>query len=324
MKVRIDEATLYSFDRFRDDVKGFLGFDIPSSSNIVWTKAMQRLLILVGRALRSKEPVLLVGETGSGKTSICQVHANAVNKQLHSLNCHQNTETADLIGGLRPIRNKAAVEAETFSEVSSLLLRCGVTGVPNNAASLLSAIDQLENSQLVDSIKGEVRQKLRRITGIFEWHDGPLVDAMKAGDVLLLDEISLADDSVLERLNSVLEPARIVVLAEKGGDNVEDSIVQAALDFRLIATMNPGGDYGKKELSPALRNRFTEIWVPSVNERADLTQIILSSWRHESLKPYTPLVLDFMEWLSRRVSEPSLFGLRDIIVSPSVPIRQRS
>jgi midasin len=25
--------------------------------------------------------------------------------------------------------------------------------------------------------------------------------------------------------------------------------------------MNPGGDYGKKELSPALRNRFTEIWV---------------------------------------------------------------
>jgi midasin len=80
--------------------------------------------------------------------------------------------------------------------------------------------------------------------------------------------------------------------------------------------MNPGGDYGKKELSPALRNRFTEIWVPPVNERADLTQIIISSWRHESLKPYTPLVLDFIEWLSRRVSEPSLFGLRDVIVSP--------
>lgn len=25
--------------------------------------------------------------------------------------------------------------------------------------------------------------------------------------------------------------------------------------------MNPGGDFGKRELSPALRNRFTEIWV---------------------------------------------------------------
>lgn len=28
--------------------------------------------------------------------------------------------------------------------------------------------------------------------------------------------------------------------------------------------MNPSGDYGKKELSPALRNRFTEIWVQPI------------------------------------------------------------
>jgi midasin len=31
----------------------------------------------------------------------------------------------------------------------------------------------------------------------------------------------------------------------------------------VIATMNPSGDHGKKELSPALRNRFTELWVES-------------------------------------------------------------
>ena len=35
--------------------------------------------------------------------------------------------------------------------------------------------------------------------------------------------------------------------------------VVAAPGFRLLATMNPGGDFGKKELSPALRNRFTEV-----------------------------------------------------------------
>ena len=43
---------------------------------------------------------------------------------------------------------------------------------------------------------------------LFEWQDGPLVLSMRAGAVLLIDEISLADDSVLERLNSVLEPSR--------------------------------------------------------------------------------------------------------------------
>lgn len=46
---------------------------------------------------------------------------------------------------------------------------------------------------------------------IFEWQDGPLVKAMKDGDLFLVDEISLADDSVLERLNSVLEPERTLV-----------------------------------------------------------------------------------------------------------------
>lgn len=46
---------------------------------------------------------------------------------------------------------------------------------------------------------------------IFLWQDGPLVQAMKNGDLFLVDEISLADDSVLERLNSVLEPERKLV-----------------------------------------------------------------------------------------------------------------
>ena len=47
-------------------------------------------------------------------------------------------------------------------------------------------------------------------------------------------------------------------------------------EFSLFATMNPGGDYGKKELSPALRNRFTEIWVPPVGELDELRSIALT------------------------------------------------
>lgn len=39
---------------------------------------------------------------------------------------------------------------------------------------------------------------------LFEWVDGPLIESMTEGQVFLADEISLADDSVLERLNSLL------------------------------------------------------------------------------------------------------------------------
>ena len=69
--------------------------------------------------------------------------------------------------------------------------------------------------------------------------------------MFLIDEISLADDSVLERLNSVLEPERAILLAEKGGGLGDDSDVEqivAREGFHVFATMNPGGDFGKKEV----------------------------------------------------------------------------
>ena len=51
---------------------------------------------------------------------------------------------------------------------------------------------------------------------LFEWCDGILVEGMKEGGCVLIDEISLAEDAVLERLNSVLEPERKLLVAERG------------------------------------------------------------------------------------------------------------
>ena len=53
---------------------------------------------------------------------------------------------------------------------------------------------------------------------LFEWCDGILVKSMREGGCVLLDEISLAEDAVLERLNSVLEPERKLLVAERGKD----------------------------------------------------------------------------------------------------------
>ncbi|KAL0960750.1 hypothetical protein HGRIS_005773 [Hohenbuehelia grisea] len=315
MGVKIDEQALYGLN---SDSESFLGCPVPQSSQLVWTSAMKRLFILVARALKFNEPVLLVGETGSGKTSVCQVYADGVGKQLHGLNCHQNTETADLIGGLRPVRNRSAMETETLQETADLLQRLGTACETHSSESMLASVTSLLRStaELPSSTISELtecRQKLVRLASIFEWKDGPLVQAMRCGDVFLLDEISLADDSVLERLNSVLEPSRTIVLAERGGDDTELPSIRAAEEFKLIATMNPGGDYGKKELSPALRNRFTEIWVPPVVEREDLQLIVDTLWKYEDLKPYSTKILDFTEWLSARVGDRALTSLRDIL-----------
>ena len=60
-----------------------------------------------------------------------------------------------------------------------------------------------------------IKKMKAELNAIFEWHDGILVEAMQQGGLLLIDEISLANDSVLERLNSVFESERLLVLSEK-------------------------------------------------------------------------------------------------------------
>ena len=65
---------------------------------IVWTNSMKRLFSLVEQCYKHKEPMLLIGETGCGKTTVCQLLAMIHGQSLHILNCHQHTETADFLG----------------------------------------------------------------------------------------------------------------------------------------------------------------------------------------------------------------------------------
>ena len=186
--------------------------------------SLRRLFSCVSRCVAAGEPVLLVGDTGAGKTTVCQLLGLLRRQPLRILNCHANTETADFIGGYRPTR--AAARA---------------AGAPP-------------------------------VAGV----DGPLRSRMREGRRLLMDELSLAQDGVLERLNSVLETGHSITLAERAGDagGGGAELIVAADSWRLLATMNPGGDFGKRELSPALRNRFTEVWVPALSDRDELRLLV--------------------------------------------------
>ena len=47
----------------------------------------------------------------------------------------------------------------------------------------------------------EMSEAAATVRAPFAWEDGPLVTAMRAGDIILIDELNLAEDAVLERLN---------------------------------------------------------------------------------------------------------------------------
>ena len=214
-------------------------------------------------------------------------------------------------------------------------------------SSKTSAKPDAAHCQMVETAYREIELLYQKYCALFEWADGPLVCSMKDGSLLLLDEMSLAEDAVLERLNSVLEPSRTLTLAEKGGEgptcvhesdnNTEllfSSEVRAHEDFRIFATMNPGGDFGKRELSPALRSRFTEIWVPPIKRRDDIDLVLERSFssaiEHDIMSDIDStlagipdirrMMLDYFQWFNVDIcDDPNSFcndfklSLRDIL-----------
>lgn len=249
-------------------------FDTLVQEGIVSTPHTRRMLILMIHSMANKEPALLVGPTGTGKTSCCASVCSAQKLELLSINCHRHTETSDLLGGFCPVRGSSP-------------------GGP-----------------------------------LFEWRNGPLVESMIKGSALLIDEINMSNDAVIERLNSVLEPKRTLLLSEKGSVFSDEcgvlapEEIKAKDSFVVLATMNPGGDFGKKELSPALRNRFTEIWMPQPQFLEDYVPIVHktlsnSSFKShlESDKPAVRMLTGFLKYLLP--DDPSMAEGNNHTLTPS-------
>ncbi|RMZ91526.1 hypothetical protein DV736_g1258, partial [Chaetothyriales sp. CBS 134916] len=306
IRVKIDENELYSLARIPEQAKSFPG--------IIWTPAMRRLFFLVSEAVRNEEPVLLVGETGCGKTQICQVIAHAFGRPLNIYNAHTNTETGDLIGSQRPVRSRERLARDLFDSLQAADGSfMGVSSTSTDSMEdLIARFQAMDPSTLNPDAVARVHTGISAYRSIFLWNDGSLVRAMKSGEHFLLDEISLADDSVLERLNSVLEPSRTVLLAEKGS---LENVVTAKSDFQFLATMNPGGDYGKRELSAALRNRMTEIWVPPLAQSDDILPLVKAKLG-DKLDHFAQPMLGFAKWFAinfRNNPSTNIVHLRDLL-----------
>jgi midasin (ATPase involved in ribosome maturation) len=75
---------------------------------------------------------------------------------------------------------------------------------------------------------------------------GVLVEAMRNGHWIILDELNLAPTDVLEALNRVLDDNRELFIPET------QEIVKAHPFFMLFATQNPPGLYGGRKVCVSL------------------------------------------------------------------------
>lgn len=140
-------------------------------------------------------------------------------------------------------------------------------------------------------IMGQYQSTL--IRGQYAWKDGTLLQAMKDGDYLLLDELNLAEPQILERINSLLDTGRIVIsehnnetyvsaelydkmVTEGKIEAMNRSFVKIHENFRVIAASNPVDirNQGRTRLSLAFRNRFRELWMEEINDNEELVEIV--------------------------------------------------
>lgn len=73
------------------------------SQNFAFTMHSLRLLENITVCVKNMEPVLLVGETGGGKTSTVQYLAQQCGCKLNVVNMSQQSDIADLLGGYKPV-----------------------------------------------------------------------------------------------------------------------------------------------------------------------------------------------------------------------------
>ena len=77
-----------------------------TSSNFAITGHALRFMESIAVCIRENEPVLLVGETGGGKTTLVQQLARLAGQSVMVQNLSLQTDSTDLLGGFRPLEMK--------------------------------------------------------------------------------------------------------------------------------------------------------------------------------------------------------------------------
>jgi len=184
---------------------------------------------------------------------------------------------------LVPIKDTGYVPFGNFTDVkkviqSGIFYPTFITGMSGNGKtfSVEQACAQLGRELIrvnitIETDEDDLIGGFRLVDGATVWHNGPVIDAIERGAILLLDEVDLASNKIL-CLQSVLEGKGIFL--KKIG-----RYVQPAAGFNVIATANTKGKgsddgrfIGTNVLNEAFLERFAltfeqEYPTPSVETR---------------------------------------------------------
>ena len=166
---------------------------------------------------------------------------------------------------LVPVKDNTFVKFGPFTDVkkiiqSKLFYPAFITGLSGNGKTfgVEQACSQLKRELIrvnitIETDEDDLIGGFRLVDGATVWHDGPVIQALNRGAILLLDEIDLASNKIL-CLQSILE-GNGVFLKKIG------RFVEPKAGFNIIATANTkgkGSDDGRFIGTNVLNEAFLE------------------------------------------------------------------
>ena len=197
-------------------------------------------------------------KTGRGKWNL------TIQEKLEETYQAPSAEPA-IVQNLIPQKDDTFVQFGNFKDIkkiiaSRLFYPTFVTGLSGNGKTfgIEQACAQLKRELIrvnitIETDEDDLIGGFRLVNGETVWHNGPVIEALERGAVLLLDEVDLASNKIL-CLQSVLE-GKGVFLKKTG------RYVQPAAGFNVIATANTkgkGSDDGRFIGTNVLNEAFLE------------------------------------------------------------------
>ena len=213
-------------------------------------------------------PILLVGSSShSSKSTLIHLLSSLVGHSCQTFQMNSSIDTNELLGNYEQFhfQQYAKFHLDLLKEKYSIeqidYQNQEITTDYLNSLKKFFPIDEID--RLISKSSNEQH---------FVWIESILLRSMRQGSWLILENVNTCSLSVLDRLNSLLEPHGELIINEGGG---EGSRIKPHRDFRLILTMDPRQGHG--EISRAMRNRCCEIYIDDQQRNSydlkELTQI---------------------------------------------------
>ncbi len=197
---------------------------------------------------------------GRWNLEVTQERVNEIERTFQSPSALPSIEQ-----NLIPDKDDTFVQFGNFKDVKRIIQSClfyptFITGLSGNGKtfSVEQACAQLKREMIrvnitIETDEDDLIGGFRLVNGETVWHNGPVVEALERGAILLLDEVDLASNKIL-CLQSVLE-GKGVFLKKIG------KYVKPAAGFNVIATANTkgkGSDDGRFIGTNVLNEAFLE------------------------------------------------------------------